>query len=113
MFAKEHHSTVKVVLSIISETLQLSVPRLVENIQNSFFSLGGNSLNCVTTVLNLKRAGINVDIGSFLRCKSILEVITQFSTMERVFQVGGETGLLVCPIEYHDFDAVARYGITL
>ncbi|XP_069163773.1 beta-alanyl-bioamine nonribosomal peptide synthetase ebony isoform X2 [Procambarus clarkii] len=46
----------------------------------SFFEIGGNSLNSVMTVTTLKDLGYNIDIGVFLKAKTLKDIVANLKS---------------------------------
>nr|XP_045612452.1 malpicyclin synthetase-like [Procambarus clarkii] len=59
----------------------------------SFFEIGGNSLNSVMTVTSLKDLGYNIDIGVFLKAKTLRDVV---ENLQSGSQQEDSTALGVC-----------------
>ncbi|XP_077996493.1 beta-alanyl-bioamine nonribosomal peptide synthetase ebony-like [Glandiceps talaboti] len=93
----DHHGTIKTesqdvnltdssfmtLVDVISETLQISADQI--NHKSDFFMLGGNSVNAVQVVSELRKLGLHVTLGEFFKSTSVVDIA------KRVHKIQHET----------------------
>ncbi|CAL8104334.1 unnamed protein product [Orchesella dallaii] len=84
------HET-KVLFRVMAEVTGTSVETLAENIDNSFFNVGGTSLNAVTVVVKLRAHHLFISLRDFVHAKNIRHILLAVSMMEE--QVESEESL--------------------
>lgn len=64
----------KILFETIGEVIGRSV-RTTLSMQSNFYELGGNSLNSIFTVAQLRAKGYTIDISEFISAKNLQEVL--------------------------------------
>ncbi|ODN00557.1 Integrin beta-PS [Orchesella cincta] len=75
------HET-KILFRVIAEVTGTSTETLAENIDNSFFNVGGTSLNAVTVVVKLRAHHLFISLRDFVHAKTIRHLLIALSMME-------------------------------
>lgn len=65
----------KVVITTMSEITGTDAETLVENLDNSFFNVGGSSLNSIQVIVKLRERKCYIKIPEFVGAKTIREII--------------------------------------
>ena len=60
------------VLSTVS--MELGVPKSSLRLEDSFFEIGGNSVNAISTMVKLRKQGLDIDVSDFLNAASLQAV---------------------------------------
>jgi len=72
---EEKLSVAKTLFKIISITTGTSIQTIVENLDDSFFNIGGSSLNAVVVILKLRQHGYYISIPDFASAQTIRNVL--------------------------------------
>ncbi|XP_077996490.1 beta-alanyl-bioamine nonribosomal peptide synthetase ebony-like [Glandiceps talaboti] len=76
-------SSFMTLVDVISETLQISADQIHH--KSDFFMLGGNSVNAVQVVSELRKLGLHVTLGEFFKSTSVVDIA------KRVHKIQHET----------------------
>lgn len=104
----------KELFRIVAHSIGRSVRGAI-NVKSNFYELGGNSLNSILTVSQLKEKGYFVSITQFITAANlgeILNLISKDGETNYLSQVDDEfqRQLVVSPLRAEDQDADIRYG---
>lgn len=105
---------VKVLLKVMSEVTLTSVETLAENFDNSFFNVGGTSLNAVAVVLKLRQHNLTISIAEFASAKTIRHVLLAISDVgptETAEEVGSDARSSGGAEQEHD-DIASKVGTS-
>lgn len=80
----ERLDAAKVLLKIMSEVTGTSMETLAENFDNSFYNVGGTSLNSVVVVIKLRQHNLFISVGEFANSKDIRHVLLALSEMQQM-----------------------------
>lgn len=72
---EENLEVAKVVITAMSEVTGTSIEEIVENLNNSYFNVGGSSLNSIETIVKLRERNCFISIADFLGSATIREII--------------------------------------
>lgn len=78
---KDKYSMAKQVFEIISESLANQLRNKV-SVKSNFFELGGNSMNSILTVNQLRNHGFYISITDFLAAENLGEVLNKISVQQ-------------------------------
>lgn len=86
--------TAKVLFETIGSVIGRST-RTTMTIRSNFYELGGNSLNSIFTVTELRNKGFHISITNFIAAKNLGEILEKMCSMEKINGNGGEIDLKV------------------
>ncbi len=72
----------KVLLQTISQVTGTSLQTIAENFDDSFFNVGGTSLNTVVVIVKLRERNYYISIPEFTSARSIREILMCISAVE-------------------------------
>ncbi|ODM90538.1 Mycosubtilin synthase subunit C [Orchesella cincta] len=72
----------KNLFKIISSVTGSSVQTIVENLDDSFFNIGGTSLNTVVVIVKLREIGYYISIPDFTSAQTMREILMRISPVE-------------------------------
>lgn len=74
----------KVLLQTISQVTGTSLQTIAENFDDSFFNVGGTSLNTVVVIVKLREQNYYISIPEFTSARSIREILMCISAIDQV-----------------------------
>lgn len=74
----------KVLLQTISQVTGTSLQTIAENFDDSFFNVGGTSLNTVVVIVKLREQNYYISIPEFTSSRSIREILMYISAFDQV-----------------------------
>lgn len=74
----------KVLLQTISQVTGTSLQTIAENFDDSFFNVGGTSLNTVVVIVKLREQNYYISIPEFTSSRSIREILMCISAIDQV-----------------------------
>jgi acyl carrier protein len=71
----EKIETAKAVIATIAQVTGTSMEVVAENLENSFYNIGGSSLNSVVVIVKLREMKYHISIQDFISAKAIKHII--------------------------------------
>jgi acyl carrier protein len=65
----------KIIITTMSEITGASVEDITENLNNSFFNVGGSSLNSIQVIVKLRELKVFISIPGFVGAKTIRDIV--------------------------------------